>query len=155
MELKTRPGGDEGTHTMNSTVLSRRVKPECRSWRAIKQGFGSGSGEEWSGKAAINRTQSRRFALAVPHQTSRQRLDCVCLSTALRRTAMMPCFQTAAIPVSEFGLNFGDEPGTLCRAYFRCPLGTRSRRRFNKIIRSYTGLIQSTAPAASFTASSV
>jgi hypothetical protein len=55
-------------------------------------------------RAAINRTQSRRFALAGLHPTSRQRLDCACLSTALLRTAMMPRFVTAAIPISEFGL---------------------------------------------------
>jgi hypothetical protein len=42
--------------------------------------------------------------MAGPHQTSRQRLDCVCLSTALRRTAMIPRFETAAIPISESGL---------------------------------------------------
>ena len=55
--------------------------------------------------AAINRTQSKRFALAGPHRTSRQRLDCVCLSTALRLTAMMPPFEAGAIPISEFGVN--------------------------------------------------
>jgi hypothetical protein len=30
---------------------SKSIKTESRDWRAIKQGFGSGAGEEWSGKS--------------------------------------------------------------------------------------------------------
>jgi DNA polymerase len=43
-------------------------------------------------KAAINRAQSRRFALAGPPRISRQRLDCECFSTALRPAACEQIF---------------------------------------------------------------
>jgi hypothetical protein len=55
-------------------------------------------------RAAINRTQSRRCAWSGTRQTSRQRLDCMCLSTALLRTALMPHSEPLAIPISEFGI---------------------------------------------------
>ena len=45
------------------------LQPEFRSWRAIMQGFGSGSGEEWAGKSGdkSHAVQTLRAGRAAPN----------------------------------------------------------------------------------------
>jgi hypothetical protein len=84
-------------------------------------------------------------------------LDCVCLSTALRRTATMPRFETAAIPISEFGLNEtkASFAGLLCLGpnHFRDGGGCPSRSTFdNPKTRGISRAHSATRAAAGWTA---
>ena len=74
--------------------------------------------------------QSRRFALVGTHRTSRQRLDCVCFSTALGSGGICPVIPGwGCVSISVFGFN----PDSEVQSYNASHLGSQNHPKFRSL----------------------